>query len=491
MIYLFSAFFCGLAVMATEMSASRLMAPYFGSSLYVWTNVIGVIMAALSAGYYFGGKISDKRPERKLYFMLIALVGLWTSAIPFAAHFLLPFFAGGFSNLALSMRVGSFFSVVILFTLPMFFLGVIVPFTVKLYVKNLKTLGAVSGYISMISTFGSLVGTFLPAFVFLPIFGTMKTFILIGTVLLLLAAIGLRKILVLILVFVSGVTFFIAPTVFASAQMIAGEESPYGFVFVTEDASGVRRLHIDNSVGTQSIYDPANPIPDERYYYGYFGVLPAINNAKNVLILGHGAGTFTRIFKEYYPALAITGVEIDPVVTEMAEEYMGLKATDAKVVHTDARSFLERTREKYDLILVDAYHLAELPPYLATAEFFVLCKEHLNVGGILALNVAAMDGPFLSAVENSVAASGRVFALQIPGSFNVMVVAGEGEGEGDFFVDDFLSKVPSALLERANTAMENSRAVFYDSGAEIFTDDKLSRVEILDEEMFFELLERF
>jgi len=389
-LYLFSAFLCGLVVMAIEMSASRVLAPYFGNSLYVWTNVIGLVMVALAIGYYLGCRVSYLRPNSNLYFLLILITGAWTLLTPFIARVLLPILSTGFANLYTVTLAGSFISVCVLFVLPLLFLGMIVPFTVKLYVHDLPTLGSASGKISTISTAGSLVGTFFPVFVLIPVFGTMNTFIFLGILLILLSALGLKNKWILIFGISFFLLFFLTPKVFAGECVIASDESPYGFISVTEDESGIRRLHVENQIGTQSIYDPSDPISGDRYYYGYFAVLPAmIENPKDVLILGHAGGTFTRLYNEYYPELSITGIEIDPAVTNMANEYMGLLDADVNIVHADARTYVLNTDQKYDLILVDAYHSASIPAHLATSEFFELCKSSLTEGGILAINVAS------------------------------------------------------------------------------------------------------
>ncbi len=487
LLYYFSAFICGMSVMAVELSAARLLAPYFGNSLYVWTNIIGLIMVALAAGYYFGGRLADKEPRSEVYFALIFLTGFWTVLIPFFSPILFEQLTAGFSNLALAVKWGSFFAVTFLFAVPMFLLGMIVPFTVKLVIQNVATVGSLSGKISTVSTLGSLVGTFLPAFLLIPTLGTTKTFIFIGLLLIFLAAFGLRKWWVFILATAGLGLFWLVPPVYANEAIIYSEDSPYGYIFVTEDAEGVRRLHIDNPLGTQSIYDPASVIPDEQYYYSYFGVLPAMmESPKTVLILGHAGGSFTRIFNTYYPELEITGVEIDPAVTRIAQEYMGLADAKVDIVHADARTFLLNTEENYDLILIDTYHASNIPSHLATEEFYGLAAEHLNEGGILALNAASDEGLFLNVLTATLSSQFEFAAyMNIPSSFNAMIV-----GSDEAF--NFYSDSPEALLEKRAYIMEYLEPVTeLISGSEIFTDEKMSRIEILTEQMHMEIMKGF
>ena len=485
-LYAFSTFLCGLVVMATELSASRLLAPYFGNSLYVWTNLITLVMMGLAFGYALGGWLSDKRPDEKLYFLMIWTAGLWILMIPFFASPLFSLLLELAPNLAWTAKVGSFLAILLLFVLPLFVLGAIVPFTLKLSLKHLEGVGALSGKLSMISSAGSLIGSFLPAFLLLPLLGTTATFLLLGLCLFFLGAYGLRNVWLFILGLGGLLLFFIVPPVYADDRMIAYEDSAYGFIFVTEDGEGVRRLHIDTPLGTQSIYDPETALSADRYYYPYFGILPAmVPEAKSVLILGHAGGSFTRIFNTYYPELEVTGVELDPKVTEMAQVYMGLDQAEVSIVHSDARAFLLSTDESYDLILVDTYHGANIPAHLATEEFFTLCTEHLNAEGILALNAASTEGIFLDTLANSLAQPfGSVYLAPIPSSFNFMLITQEN---GSY---ELMSPLTSDLQAKWETFLEQDPELRkFDPQLGTFKDDTLSEVEVLDEQMFMQLLE--
>jgi spermidine synthase len=484
--YFFSAFVTGAAVMTVEMSATRLLAPYFGTSLFVWTNVIGVIMVALALGYMWGGKMADKNPRSELYFFWILITGIWVALIPFAAPFLLPLLSSGLGTLEASLRWGSLIAVSLLVAFPMVLFGINVPFTVRLVAEKIQNIGTISGRVSMVSTVGSLIGTFLPAFILIPQLGTTKTFIFVGLVLFFLAAIGLRNYILMVLGLLGCALFWFVPPVYAAEQLIASTESSYGYVFVTQNEEGVRYLHIDNDIGVQSVYDPASVLPPQSFYYGYFGLLPALlEEPKEVLILGHAGGSFTRIFKNYYPNLKITGVELDPAVTAIAEDTMGFDPSSAEVVHGDARQYLLNTEKKFDLILVDTYHGANIPAHLATEEFFQLCQAHLQPGGLVALNAASTKGEFLDELKNSLALPFKeVVSYPIPQSFNTMLVAG-----------DNVSEAVQGLPNDLNPFWENFQAqknlFAYDPEATAFHDEKLSEVEVKNEVMFMRLLENF
>lgn len=486
-LYVFSAFIAGMVVMATEMSSTRLLAPYFGNSLYVWTHVIGLIMLALSAGYYYGGRLADKYPKDILYYGVIFAAGLWIVLIPFVSKVLFPLLTMSFSNLALVTQWGSFIAVGILFVVPMIFLGTLLPFTIKLVLLHVRHTGSICGKISMISTLGSLLGTFLPAFVLIPFLGTTKTFVLLGLVLIFLAAFGLRKWWLFVLGALSFLLYWIVPPVYAHESIIATKNSPYGFIFITEDAKGLRRLHVDNPLGTQSVYDPNGLVPPEPYYYSYFAVLPSmLDQPKSVLILGHAGGTFTRLYNAFYPELHITGVELDPAITKMAEQWMGLSEAHVDIVHADARTYLMHTDRTFDLILIDTYRSSSIPFYLATTEFFDLTSEHMNEGGVVALNASAGESQFLSVLINSFVAHFENNAvLKISDSTNTMIL---GSDTNTFKIENFVS---SDLNAQVTYTENNLLPIFHDAKIEMFLDEKSSRVEILADEMLREIMRTF
>lgn len=479
-LYYVTAFFSGMAVMAVEMSATRLLSPYFGSSLYVWTNVIGLVMLALALGYFFGGKLADKRPEPKPYFSLVLFTAIWILLIPFISKLVFAYILDVFPNLSLMMVGGSFIAVLFLFVVPMVFLGMIVPYTVKMVTPRLNELGRDAGQVSALSTVGSIIGTFLPAFVLIPVFGTTKTFILIGVTLFFLAAIGLKKWWFYILAALSIGLFWLVPPVFATHQMIYAKDSPYQFIFVTEDETGRRKLHIDSPFGLQSDYRPDTPLV--KGYYSFYSVLPAmIEDPQKILILGHAGGTFTRIFNAYYPDIEITGVEIDPKITEVAYEYFGLEDSKVTIVHGDARTFLLTSKDEYDLIIVDAYHLFSIPSHLATQSFFKLVQSHLSDDGLLAMNVLSWEGDFIDAISNTVVSVfSDVIKVNIPSHLNSILLARNG---GDFDIP----LVDPDLEEYRSYILSSQKKIEFDPNGLVFSDDHSSKIDLMSQQMILEL----
>nr|MDQ4030635.1 fused MFS/spermidine synthase [Actinomycetota bacterium] len=176
-------FGAGTGTLATEISASRLLAPYYGSSTIVWANLIGLVLLALSLGYWLGGRLADRRPEPRLLGRLVLGAALFVAAIPFVTEPILDVAAEGLDELSAGAVVGSFFATLFLFAPPVLLLGMVSPFAIRLAIAEVESAGAVAGRLYALSTAGSLLGTFLPALVTIPAFGTQRTLLLSAAVL--------------------------------------------------------------------------------------------------------------------------------------------------------------------------------------------------------------------------------------------------------------------------------------------------------------------
>jgi spermidine synthase len=478
LIYYFCAFFTGLAVMAVEFLTTRMIAPYFGNSLYVWTNIVALVMLALAAGYFFGGKLADKNHSEKIYFSIIAVTGIWILLLPFFSQAVLTSLVEVSPDLSFMVRWGSFLGVFILIVLPEMLFGMLVPYTLKLLAKNISDIGKLSGRVSAVSTFGSIMGTFLPAFLLIPYVGVSKSFVILGAMLILISLLGMRKNLFALIVLPAFFLLSIVPEVYAFPSIIYSDNSPYHFIFIKQEGERLE-LMLDSQFGIHSVYDPSTPILKE--YYSYFGVLPQLlKEPKKVLILGHAGGSFTRVLNTFYPELDITGVEIDPAITEAAKKYMALDEADVEIVHGDARAFLLKSSEKYDLIFIDAYYSTGIPAHLTSDEFFALVKSHLSENSLVALNVLSIGDELHTILSNTLAKSmGDIYSVEVPNSFNNMVFAGD-------LNFDFESQ--GELAELSNFVKEKAVQISYDADSEIFTDEK-NRIDIISEKMIMEFYE--
>jgi spermidine synthase len=385
-------FTAGVGSLATEIAASRLLAPYFGNSTIVWANVIGLVLASLSLGYWLGGRLADRRPDPRLLGGLVAAAAVMVAATPFLARPFLDLTVEGLDEVSTGAAIGSFFGVLILFAPPVTLLGMVAPFAIRLALESVESAGAVAGRLYAVSTIGSLLGTFLSALVAIPLIGTQRT-LLASAALLAAAGAALLGARWLALGAALAALLALPPGAVKSREgVLLEDESLYQFVQVTE-RDGARRLYLDEGVAVHSVWRPRDVLTGG--VWDTFLALPPLlgRPLARVAILGNAGGTTARAMGVYYPAAEIDGVELDPAVTDAGRRYLGLDDNPRLHVHTaDARPFLRRSDGGYDLIVVDAYRPPYVPFYLATREFFELVRERLAPGGIVALNVASVPG---------------------------------------------------------------------------------------------------
>jgi spermidine synthase len=383
-------FFAGVASLAAEIAASRLVAPYFGSSNVVWANVIGLMLAFLALGYWLGGRLADAHPRPRVLALVLLAAALLLAAVPFAARPLLRSALHGFDAISIGVVAGSFAGVLALFALPVTLVGAAAPFAVRLALVDVADAGRVAGRLYAISTLGSILGTFLSAFVAIPVLGTQRT-LLATAGLLVLGALPLApRTAVAVGVAVAAAAALPPGGVKRSDGVLWEAESPYQYVRVVELEGGARALQLNEGVADQSLWYPHSVLTGG--YWDLFLVLPKLLDRppRTMLVIGDAGGTIPRAFGRFYPNVRIDGVELDPKVSEAGRRFLGLDANPRlHTITADGRVFLERTDRRYDLIVVDAYRQPYIPFHLATREFFALLRAHLAPGGAVALNVAA------------------------------------------------------------------------------------------------------
>jgi spermidine synthase len=381
----------GIGSLATEISASRLLAPYFGSSTVVWANLIGLVLASLSLGYWLGGKLADRRPERRLLGLIVVSAGVIVALVTFLARPLLDLTVEGLDRTSEGAVIGSFFAVLLLFAPAVVLLGAVSPFAIRLGLDDVRNAGSTAGRYYALSTAGSLIGTFVPALIAIPLLGTQRT--LLATAAILAASgsllLGRRSLAIAVAL---GVLLLVPPgAVKATPGLVHEETSRYQYIQVIEKPSGQRVLHLNEGVAVHSVWYPGTVLTGGEWDM-FLAVPPLLGRPlERVAVLGNAAGTTARALGVYYPRAKVDGIEIDPAVTRVGRRWFGLGDNPNLTVHSaDARPFLRRTKARYDLIVVDAYHQPYVPFYLATREFFRLARERLTPGGILALNVASV-----------------------------------------------------------------------------------------------------
>jgi spermidine synthase len=382
----------GAGSTSTEICASRLLAPYFGSSTVVWANVIGLILAALSLGYWLGGRIADRYPHPHVLGRIVVAAGALIAVIPFVAQPLLDLTVRGLNNVSAGAVVGSFLGTLVLFAPPVVLLGTAAPFAIRLAVSDVAVAGAVSGRLYALSTVGSIVGVFVPALVTIELIGTQRTLVATAVVVSLGGSLLLSRRWVAAPVALAAVLAVPAGIVKAVPGLLYEKESQYQFIQVVQHGPE-RDLYLNEGIVVHSEWRPHTVLTGDEW--DMFLTVPPLlgRTVRSVAILGNAGGTTARAYGAFYPSARVDGVELDPAVTAAARRYMGLgRIRRLHVITADARPFLERTHARFDAILIDAYRQPYVPFYLATQQFFRLVRSRLRPGGIVALNVATVPG---------------------------------------------------------------------------------------------------
>jgi spermidine synthase len=386
-------FTAGAGTLATEIAASRLLAPYFGSSTIVWANIIGLILIYLSLGYWLGGKWADRRPDPRVLGWIILSAAAFVAILPFISQPVLDLAVEGLDAVSAGAVVGSFFAALALFAIPVTLLGCVAPFAIRLALLDVSSAGTVAGRLYAISTVGSIVGTFVSAIVTIPLIGTQRTMLGAAVLLTGSAALLLGRRWQVATIAIAALLALPAGAIKSSEGLVYETESTYQYIQIVERQDGSRVLQLNEGVAVHSIWRQDHVLTGGEW--DMFLVVPPLleRPLERMLVIGNAGGTIARAFGEFYPDVKIDGVEIDPDVTEAGRRYLGLGDNPNLTVHDDdGRPFLQLTEERYDVIVVDAYRQPYIPFYLATREFFELARERLEPGGILALNVAAVPG---------------------------------------------------------------------------------------------------
>ena len=375
--------------MSVEMMASRLFAPSFGDSVFVWGSLIGVIMLALALGYWQGGKRADRNPHYSTLSHMVMLAGFFVILIPSASPFVLELV----QLIGLGDTYGPLLASILLLTIPTMLLGMVSPHAVRLSTDNIVNLGSISGSLSTINTIGSILGTFFTVFILIPNFGTREILLSLGVLLIGISLVGRTWRDWLIVLFL--VSILILPDVIMGGKLhvlggttVYRTESPYSTLTVVDkDSDGIRTLYLNNMPHSAMYLNGS-----ERSVYSYtdyfnlgFGYNPDIDE---VLFIGGGGFSSPKHFLERYPWVTMDVVEIDPDVIDIAYEYFRVPRDDSRleVYNMDGRAFLEDAGS-YDLIVLDAYSDTYVPFHLMTLEFHQQLKEHLNPGGVITSNL--------------------------------------------------------------------------------------------------------
>ena len=493
-------FFAGMSVMAVELGASRLLAPYFSSSQIVWTIIIGTIMIAMALGNIFGGKSADKNPNPDKLYTRMLIAAVWIAAIPFAGKFVI---AGISALLVLTVSTNflvwaAFLTCMIVFVFPLFLLGTVTPSLVKYTVDSLDDSGKTVGTLGAFNTIGSIIGTFIPTFVSIPAVGTAVTFLIFAGILLILAILyfifekrGTMGSATAVSIFL--VCCYLSPSIgfaFWENDLTYEGESVYNYLQV-KDTSEYTALSTNVLFGVQSIYMKSGELTGLYYDYAMAAPLMADcdDEQTDILILGMGTGTFAKQCTDHFDNIAVEGVEIDDKITDLAHEYFELPE-NISVTTYDGRAFLNVCDKKYDVIMIDAYQDITIPFQMSTAEFFTMVRKHLKENGVMVVNMNMKSdrsdsiNTWLSDTISSV--FGNVYTIDVKGSTNRELFASNNSemlARLNENIPEISEKELSELMEKVSEGL-----VPYESGNNILTDDK-APVELLGMKVIDDLIQ--
>lgn len=484
-------FFAGMSVMAVELGASRLLAPYFSSSQIVWTIIIGTIMIAMALGNIYGGKSADKSPDPDRLYGRILIAAIWIALIPVVGKYIVL----GISALLIFtvsnnfLIIAAFCACMVIFVFPLFLLGTVTPSLAKYSVDSLDDSGRTVGTLGAFNTIGSIIGTFVPTFVTIPAVGTSITFLIFSGILIVLAAVyfiskkaGKKKVVAVVLIFVLCCGLGYSDSfAFWQKDLTYEGESIYNYLQVSQND---KRVILSTNVlfGVQSVY-----MKDEDLtgmYYDYAMAAPLMVPDKqvsdmDVLILGMGTGTYATQCRRYLGDMNVEGVEIDEKITQLSRQYFSLPE-DVKVTTYDGRAFLNASDEKYDVIMVDAYQDITIPFQMSSTEFFTLVREHLNENGVMVVNMnmrGSGEGNINQYLSDTIASVfDTVYTVDVKGSTNRELFASNDPQMLETLTAQTASVENEQLRELLTKVADNCEQ--YVAGIYIMTDDQ-APVELL------------
>jgi spermidine synthase len=385
-------FLCGASVMILELVGSRLLAPFVGTSIVVWTSLIGIVLAALSIGYSYGGKLADKQPDSSLLSWIIFAAGVAIACIPAIKLLLFAILEGN----SLDHGTQAIIISVVLFGLPSILLGMVSPFAAKLKTQSVQKVGGTIGNLYALSTIGSIAGTFFSGFYLIALLPLTQ--ILAGIALILLICSGLlsthplKPILLKVIIMLSVITLvFFIEDIFHNRQILT-INTQYNNVsiynsYLTKNHRPIRVMSLDGKLDSAMYLDSDELVFD---YTKYYRLVEAYHpDIKKILVIGGAGYSVPKDFLKR--GVAVDVVEIDPELTSLAEKYFNLQPRNyplLTIYHEDGRTFLNnQTDQQYDAILLDAFKSYSIPYQLTTTEAYAEMKRVLKPNGLILANV--------------------------------------------------------------------------------------------------------
>jgi predicted membrane-bound spermidine synthase len=491
-------FLGGMTSLGTELCASRLIAPYFGTSTFIWANVIGLTLTFLSIGYWLGGKAADSYPRLWLLYSITSISALFAGMTPFLARPILQISLDAFDNVEIGAFYGSLVGVLLILAVPITLLGFVSPYAVRLLVSDVSTSGNTSGNVYALGTVGSIAGSFLPVLLLIPLVGTTRTFLILGLLLLIPSIIGLVRLratgqaalsvaMAVVLAFISLVVDQTPIRPAERGKVIYETESSENYIQVVQDGDRIL-LSLNDGHAWHSIYDPTEPLTGGPWDYFMVGPLftPVTGTASidNALLIGLAGGTVAKQLTLGYGPIPIDGVEIDPEIARVGREYFEMNEPNLNVIINDGRYVLRTSTTSYDLIGVDAYKQPYIPFQLTTREFFQEVENRLTPEGVAVMNVGRTETDFrlVDAIASTMKdVFANVFIIDLEHSDNSMVIGTRTPTTLETFAASVAAQPPDSLIRQVGeTSIATGTMREVTEPGDVWTDDHAPVERVVD-----------
>jgi len=508
-------FTAGFTTLGVELSASRLLDPWFGNSLIVWASLIGLILLYLAAGYLLGGRIADRSPHLLTLLRLAGLGALGVGLIPLLARPVLGLASRGIAGLDAGLLAGSMAGILVLFAVPVTLLGCVSPFATRLALRDIESSGEIAGRVYAFSTGGSIFGSFLPVLLLVPNIGSRRTFAVLALALLFVVLAGFMRLRrpwetlasLLAVALLAWLGWRPAGPIKPDAGLLFETESAFNYIQVV-DAGFERQLRLNEGEGIHSVYRPSGGLADG--IWDFFLLAPAFNPApygpdqvQHVYVAGLAGGTIARLLTDSYGPVSIDGAELDPAIIAAGRSWFDMNEPNVNAVAIDARRFLANraadghAQPPYDLIAVDVYRPPYIPFHLTTVEFFTLVRDSMAADGVVAVNAGRTHTDY-TLVDAIAATMQQVFpSVYIvdepdqgsPLGNSLIVATRQPTGLSDFQAN--LGRFSHPLLaEVARRAAPYARNAAPPSGTPVFTDDRAPVEQVVHRLVLKHLLTR-
>lgn len=522
---LLTVFLAGIGTLGVEMIASRLLAPFFGTSQPIWAVIIGMTLVYLAIGYRIGGRLADRTPDARALYRLIVIAGVATAFIPPLSRPILGFSQGALAGLDVGGFLGALVGVILLFAVPVTLLAMVGPFAARLQLAagaaDLADAGARVGAVSSVSTVGSILGTFLTVLVLIPAIGTAATTYLFALLLVATGLIGLRDwrylLAPLLVVALAGFGELTGGAVKAvgceGCRLVAEAESSQNYIQVAERETPAygrqMALMLNEGLAIHSFYNERYATSNDPLDlttgggpWDFFAVAPYFvadrtpASVTRLAMLGSAAGTVPAQFLAYYgPNTTVDAVEIDPGIIAVGRQYFAMDDAAVSTRHPnyrvhadDARYWLATHGGSYDVIGMDAYHQPYIPFHLTTVEFFQTVAAHLTPQGVAVVNAGlGPDGD--DRLSQALATTMRrvfphVYVIETPRGGNQILIGTMADGDG---LAAFSANYANMREPSLRAVMETVVAGEFDvakSRYGPFTDDRAPVEQLIDDLIF-------